>query len=622
MGVLFCGVKRDMTIKETVLTRKQAAEDYLRTKRTMWDQVEQLFHNQLNDSISNTTKSQVFDPKLTTLTLERGYRVMSQLPTGKVKAISKNDMGTAKLMNMVLDKYVIPNANAQFDFLTKLRMIDIYSNLYGNFFAMVDWDVRPNGYIGPDLWMLNIRDVFPQVGAISLEDSDYVITRTWKPLSYFEGLKKQQGFKNIGEIVSKLKDVSGDKQRRETHATSQREVKQYPHGEAAKNAGYFEVLTMFERDRWVDYVVDADLEFRDQKNPHDNGELPVVCKYSIPLIDDFMGMGDFERGAPMQMAINSVWNLYLDAVKMSIFPPIMINKDNIASMSSIKWGAAEKWLVRNQIGNAVAPIQLTPQGISTFNNTYQVANGSLLNMFGTTDTTITSQTEAGFGKTPQALSMQAQRENTRDNADRFYMEQFLKKVMTKMANLVGKKQSKAITIRLFDEDLKELERSYPDLMESYDDKTGKLMVDKKKTGSVIYDYEMVSGSTFAADTKSQQDNLSMLLELYMKAQGPQGNAIDALLNAEGYDFKFGELLKRLISNTGIQDWDKILTERSEQEQGQAVMDGHAQQFAQVLQQMGGQQPNMNAIPPMSGQMPQDQGIPMDPMQQMGGMPHV
>src|SRR3989304_8510883 len=159
-----------MEITQQIKTRQQAAFDSLKQKRILWDRSEQLFHNQLNDEISSERKSQVFDPKLSTLTIERSYRVMAQLPTGKVKAISKNDIGGSKLMNLLLDKWVVPNANAQFDFLTKLRMIDIYSNIYGNFFALVDWDIHKNGYLGPDIWLLNIRDVFPQVGAVSVED--------------------------------------------------------------------------------------------------------------------------------------------------------------------------------------------------------------------------------------------------------------------------------------------------------------------------------------------------------------------------------------------------------------------------------------------------------------------
>jgi hypothetical protein len=278
-----------MKIRDEILDRKKAAEDYLNTKRELWDEAEALFHNQLTDAQSARTKSQVFDPKLTTLTLERGYRVMSQLPVGKVRAISTNDKATSVMMNLILEKYVIPHASAQFELLTKFRMADIYSNLYGNFFALVDWDVKGNGYIGPDLWLLNIRDVFPQVGAVSIEDSDYIIVRTWKPLSYFEGLKNQKGFKNIDNIVTKLKDISGSREKRsESTDKSRREKSQYPSEVSAKDSGYFEVLTQYERDRWVDFCVDADMEFRDIDNPHDNGELPVVCKYSIPLLDDFM----------------------------------------------------------------------------------------------------------------------------------------------------------------------------------------------------------------------------------------------------------------------------------------------------------------------------------------------
>ena len=593
-------------LTEQIKSRQDAAEKYLVHKRTLWDDCENLFHNKLASTIAKTTKSQVFDPKLTTLLLERSYRVMAQLPTGKVKGISSNDGGASALMNLVLEKYVFPNANAQFDFLTKLRMIDIYSNLYGNFFAMVDWDVRKNGYIGPDLWLLNIRDVFPQVGAVSVDDSDYIITRTWKPLSFFKNISpKAEGYKNISKIIEKLKDKSGSKQARDhSTAVSQREQTHYPEQVAAKDAGYHEVWSQFEKDRWVDYCVDADMEFRDIANPHEDDALPVICKHSIPLLDDFMGMGDFERGKTMQMVVNSIWNLYLDAVKMSIFPPVMLNKDMIASMSSIKWGATEKWLVRGQVDNTVRTVDLSPKGIATFNNTYQVANSAILNMFGTTDTTVTAQTEAGFGKTPQALTMQQNRENTRDNADRFYMEQFLKKVVKKMVNLVSKKQSKSIVLRLFEDEIKKLSTLYPDLKEAYNEKTGKLSVNKGKVGSILYDYEIVPGSTYAVDQQAQQQNLVMLMETI--TQNPQ------LLQLIGQDYevKFGELFKRVISNSGIQDWDRIIVEKSDEEKMEDVLKQDQQRFMEALQG----QPDMNQIPPEQG------GQPGQPAPQGGGQP--
>lgn len=581
-----------------ILTQKETSFENLKVKRLLWDRSEELFHNQLADFQSLQTNSQVFDPKLSTLTIERAFRVMAQMATGKVKGISSNDRGDAKLKNLLLDKYVIPNANAQFDFLTKLRMIDMYSNIYGNFFALVDQDVKDNGYIGPDMWLLNIRDVFPQVGAVSLDDSDYITIRTWKSKSYFENLKKEQGFINVSKINSLLEGKSGSKYNRDADSKSKREQEQYPDSAPAKNKGYFEVLTRFERDRWVDICVDAEnTEFRDQKNPHDNGELPICCKYSLPLLDDFMGMSDFERGGTMQNMINGIWNMYGDAVKMSIFPPIIINKENVASPSSFKSLPSKQWLGRGQVDNIARPLQLSPQGISTFQSTYQVANAAILNMFGTTDTTTGQSTDPGFGKTPQALQMQAQRENTRDNADRFYMEQFITSVMKKFVNLISSKQSKAISFRMFPEEIEQIAREFPEIKDSYDENTGKITVKSSKKNA-LYDYEIVSGSTFAVDQKAQQQNLSQMLDMFMQ----NGDMLTQKLQQDGFNLKFGELFKRVISNSGIQDWDKILEEMTEQEKTDMILQQDQQQFAQAM--AGG----VSQVPPMPDptQQPQQQ----------------
>jgi len=568
-----------------ILQRKQASYEYLKQKRDDWDEYEKLFHNSLSNH--NDARSHVFDPKLSTLMIERAYRVMAQNPTGKVRAISRNDEGTSRLMNLVLDKYILKNANSQFNFLTKLRMVDIYSSLYGSYYGLVDWTVKKNGYAGPDLWLLNIRDVFPQVGAVSIEDSDYIIVRSWQPISFFEKKLKDKEFKNIKKIVDILKKKSNPQ--KSAGEKTKRTNDKYPQAEGTKSDGYYEVLTMYEKDKWTDYCVDADLNFREIKNPHDNGELPVVQKYSIPLMDDFMGMGDAERGGTMQHVVNSVWNLYLDGVKTSIYPPVLINKDNIASMSSIKMKAGAKWLVRNQINNAVQPVNLSPLGISTFNNTFQIANASLLNMFGTTDTAVTKQTEAGFGKTPEALKMQGARENTRDNADRYYMEQFINKVVNKMVNLMSKKNSGGVAIRMFKDEIEELASQYEDIQDIYDEKTGKLTISKGKIGNILYDYEIVSGSTYLVDQKSQQENVNGLLSMILQDPEMKQQVIQTGYAQLGnIKVSVGELLKRSIVNSGLQDWDKIIEEEKPEDMTNRILDEGTQQFIQAVQQMQSQ----------------------------------
>lgn len=599
-----------------IIAQKHSSFTNLEQKRILFDNMEMLFHGQLNDLESQEANSQVFDPKLATLTIERAYRVMAQMGVGKIRGISSNDSGDAKIKNLLLEKYVIPNATAQFDLLTKFRMVDLYSNIYGCFFVLVDMDVKANGYVGPDMWLLNIRDVFPQPGAVSIEDSDWIIVRTWKPLSFFEGLRGKPGYKNISTIISKLKSKAGSKQTRDTNNKSKREEEQYPDEVSSvtddRSNGYFEVVTRFERDRWVDVCVDADLEFRDQKNPHDDGSFPVVCKYSIPLLDDIMGMGDFERGASMQMFINANWNLYGDGVKMSITPPMLINKDNVASMSSFKPIPGAMWLGRGQINNIAQPVNVSPQGISTFQSVYQTANAAMQGLFGSSDTSISADVDDTLGKTPQALKMQSQRENTRDNADRFFMERFINDVMKKMVNLMCKNQTGAVTFRMFPDEIEEIAREYPEVKEYYDEKTGKFSV-KHGSKKMLYDYEIVSGSTFALDQKQQQENIAQLIEMYLKYQSPQGNSLDALLKSQGLELKFGELVKRQIANSGIQDWDKILIDLTANEMGENSLTSIEQQFSQALQQQPQQQ--MMQPPPMPG-MPPPQGMPQQMQQPM------
>ena len=590
-------MEKNQDIKDQLLARYDSAENYLATKREAWDEYEDLFHNIISDDISNRTKSQMFDPVLATMAIERSARVMSQMPLGKVRGLSKNDKLTEMLMNLTFEKYVVPNAKSQFDLLTKFRMVDLYSNIYGNFFTFIDWVSNPDGYIGPDLWLLPIRDVFPQVGAVSLNDSDHVIIRTWKNKSFFKSLADKKNFINIKETLLKMEKSSGDKADKSASEKSSRES-EYPDPIATNSSGQYSILSMYEKDRWVDYVPFTDTIIRDTDNPHQNDELPVTCKYSIPLIDDFMGMGDFERGKTEQYALNSLWNLYMDAVKISIFPPTLINKDMIADTNSIKWGPAEKWLIRGpSTSNAAQVMNLTPQGTATFNNVYQALRGSMQNQFGTTFTDVSSSSDTLMGKTPQALKMQQSREGSRDNSDKFYMEQYLKDTIGKMCNLIAKKQPKALMIRMFPDEIEEFAMNYPEAEDIYNDKKGVIKVNKGKFKNIMFDYEIVSGSTYQMDKETQQENLISILRLFQKSP----ELMQVLQQNEGKTLQLGEIIKRIMINANVKDWDQILTDSNAPDPKQAASEA-SMAMAEMLQQAGLPQEQIppdiiNQIPP-------------------------
>ena len=586
-------------------------------KRGKWEDYEKLFNNELQDNISALTKSEIFDPVLSTMQIERSNRVMAQLMTGKFKNMSKDDEASTKLMNMTIDKYVLPNANSQFNFLTKCRMVDLYSNIYGSFEVFVDWVANEDGYVGPDMWLLNKRDVFKQVGAMSIADSDFVVIRTWKSLDWFRSIEKLDGYEDVGKVIKLFSDVAGEKESRQFKEKTSREYQEYSDAMTAKKSGFFKVLSMYEKDRWVDYVPGADTVIRDMDNPNEDGELPVIEKYSLPLIDDPDGMGDSERGKSQQMALNGIWNLYAGAIKMSIFPPIKLNKNGIASFSSIKWGPAEKWLGKTDT-NFAEVLNLTPQGVQTFNNTRQAIYGSLQQQFGTSYTDTSTTDSELMGKTPQALKMQAAREGARDSADRYYMETFLSKVMTRFATLITKKQPKALQIRLFKDEIEELFEQYPDFEKMYNKKTGKIKIGKGQFKNILFDYEIVTGSTYLKDQAEQQRDLTSTLSLLTQnlqlnqQTGEVSSPMIDRLKQEGRGVEISELVTRILSNSGTQGWNKIMPDLTNGDKGQFKLDSALQQQSQQFEQViaGMMQPSMNQVPTQPQGQPQQ--VPQGP----------
>lgn len=559
---------KDRKLYQEIIGHFEKSDSYVQTVRDGWDEKEALLMGDLKDELSGTTKSQVSDPRLSTIILERAARVMGQLPTGKALAVSKNDKGKNMLMNLLIDKYALANANSQFDYLIKSRLWDVYSLVYGVMFALVDWRVdEKKGYIGPDFWILPIRDCFPQAGAISVQECDRFIVRNMVSKKWLKE-RDEQVWQGVSQIKEELERKKG-KSRKDLDSKyqSHREETIHPDNDAEE----IELLTEYrtygghdELGEWVTISPDfPDKVLRRMDNPHQNGELPIVAKYAFPLIDSIFGLGEMERGKTLQFAINSLINLYLDGVKMSIFPPMLINPDGVVP-SSIKWQAAAKWLVRKP--GSVEQLQLSPQGINTFQSTYSFLIAALMNQAGTTDTTVGQGIDPALGKTPEALKQLSQRESSRDNWDRFMMEKAQEEILEKFVNLISKKQEKPVKLRLFKEEIEEISQLYPDVVEMFEsDERGEVTVKKdvfwEESAPVSFDYQIVSGSTAKIDEELQSQAIREILQTIIKAP-----AILEMMKDKGKTIDFAELMTRLISSTQIQNWDKIVVDYIPEEQ--------------------------------------------------------
>lgn len=545
-----------------------ASERQFDNIRDELDEKEALLIGELKDDISTSdnVKSQVFDPRLSTIAFERSARVMSKPPRGKIEGVSENDAGKNQLMNICVDNYVIPNSDTQFPYLLKSRMLDIYSMVYGVQFGLVDWRIDDRkGYYGPDWSLLPIRDCFPQAGKISVNDCERfqvsnLVTEDWLR-------QRDNNWNGIDELIKKLEDKGG-KSRSDLDQSRKTEIQSKRHPDI--DANEVEIITEYrvyggskDKGEWISYSPDLKNKIlRRIDNPHDNGELPIFAKYCFPLLDSIYGLGEFERGKTLQYAINSLINLYLDGVKMSIFPPIMINPDGVVK-SSIKMQSAAKWLLT--LPDSIKQFNVNPQGMSTFNSTYSFLIAALLNQAGTTTTTTTAKVDPGMGKTPQALKMLEARESSRDSWDGFMMEQAQTEIMRKSVNLITKKQTKSIKMRLFEEEIKQIAEVYPDVLEYYDQSKNEVRVGSRVFSGMHFDYKVIPGTMSKVNEEQQFSSLVNLLQTVL--QYPQ---LTQSLHERNKDIDIAEMLTRIVASSKLQDWDKIIVDLSPEKKKQLM----------------------------------------------------
>ena len=75
------------------------------------------------------------------------------------------------------------------------------------------------------------------------------------------------------------------------------------------------------------------------------------------------------------------------------------------------------------------------------------------------------------------------------------------------------------------------------------------------------------------------------------------------MKEEGYEFKFGELFKEGMVNSGLKNWQKVLVEMTPKERQEDMLKTQAQQFQQAVTQMTGNGMNQTPPVPQQGQPP-------------------
>lgn len=495
-----------------------------------FDAYESMLISQVYDSVTGTTdKSKITDSYAMTLAKERADRVIAKLPEGETKSAGKADIGKAAFMDILRQKWIYPNANAQRPFQEKLNLWQLYSSVYGYMPMFYDWNVSSTGYIGPDCWLWNPRNLVPQQGRVSIEDMDYVTALTYMGKKQLKDILKNaedgDGWDKAGlqALIDSAENTRNDPdQDKDSFVVRQRTPQASKRGIC--------LATRYEAGEdgeWITFAPDNNcVVIRKVKNPHKNGRIPFVIKYSQPLFDSFYGLGDFQRAKPLQFARDGIRNFYFQAVKMNLVPPLVANANGVMK-HTLDYRAGGVML--ETIPNSIRRLETSTAGLATYQAVQSDLTGSLLSLYGTQNASIpgAEALNPSQGKTPAAITNYTEKEATRDGAERRHLETAIEQLTDGFFSLVVNIGTESIPVELFQDDIKDIVRAgMENVLELFSGKfemdetmtAGTLNIKPDQLKGVEYRFNIAPDSTAKMSKEDQLQQLERIMNNIAKFQ--------------------------------------------------------------------------------------------------------
>lgn len=482
-----------------------------------FDAYEAMLTSQVYDSVSHSVDgSKITDSYASTLAKERADRVIAKLPDGETKSIGRADIGKALFMDILRQKWIYPNANAQRPFVEKLNLWQLYSSVYGYMPMFYDWTASNTGYVGPDCWLWNPRNLIPQQGRVSIEDMDYVTALTWlspKKLKDILDNPPEKGVDDgwdrtaLRELLNKEEKIAGNDTEQDTLVTRDRTPQGTKKGIC--------LATRYEAGPdgiWCTFAPDHGfVKVRELDNPHKNGRIPFVVKYSQPLFDSFYGLGDFQRAKPLQFARDGLTNFYFANLKRNLAPGIIVNANGVIK-HTLDVTKANPVLMET-IPNSIRPMPTNTAGLSTYQGAQSNLTGSLLSLFGTQNASLpgAEALNPSQGKTPAAIGLYSDKEATRDGSERRHLETAIEQLTDGFFSMIVNIGTEDIPVELFADDIEDIVKAgYGDVTSLFQtvqlDETataGTLMINPSVLQGVEYRFNIAPNST-AQENKDQQ----------------------------------------------------------------------------------------------------------------------
>lgn len=485
---------------------------------TEFDAYEAMIVSQVYDSVSRSvSNSKITDGYAATLSKERADRVMAKLPEGVTESVGKADVGKAAFMDILRQKWIYPNANAQHPFLEKLNMWEFYaSGPYGYMPMFYDWNVSPTGYVGPDCWLWNPRNLVPQQGRTSIADMDYVTALTWVSKKQLENWRENasEGDGWDIEALDILIELAKNEKTDQDYQKDTQVSRTRTPGSVRKGIC---LATRYEAGtdgKWCTFAPDhGSVQVREIPNPHKNGRIPFVILYGDILFDSFYGQGEFQRQKSLQFARDGLTNFYFTGIKNQLIPPLVANANGVLK-HTLDYRAGG--VILETLPNSVRTLEVGTTGLNTYQAAMSSLTGQMLATSGSQNASLpaSESLNPSQGKTPAAIDLYSNKEATRDGARLRRLASANEQLMDGFYSLIVNIGTEDIPVQLFSADIEDIKNAgYTDVMELFitPDNTGTaadLKINPKSLQGVEYRFNIESNST----TKKNKDKSLMSLK--------------------------------------------------------------------------------------------------------------
>lgn len=417
---------------------KMGLED-LEARFSDWDKKLELFYSYINES-GWPYNSQIFVPQTFTTLFEKMSRLNAGKPKGKLLPREGGDVVKAKINNALLDYQWDDVVRIEKEpMFAKYARMDLNTRIYGASFSVVKWryekDIKGNViFDGPTMRVLNNKDC--------IHNPSYSVIKNWfqyrdyPTVSELEHINDRSGSKPAYKNLKLLKESIA---RSSIKGGDPRDVNYIPKGRSMLGLSDYlgkdedpefrtvEIVTEWRNDRIICFAPKHGVVIRDEPNPYDHMQIPVVMLKYVSVDDDIYGLSDIHPFEKIQKALNALTSQYLDAVNMDLYRILQVRPTGV-QMHTLEYGPGKKWLM-NTPGQDVVPLETSVASASKFVDVYSILTAMLKEAAGETSAAFSTLQPGNSEKTATEIQALEATKTVRDTFNQNFLSEVIKQQM-------------------------------------------------------------------------------------------------------------------------------------------------------------------------------------------------